>query len=155
MMPCNELRVVKDLFQKQFLVFLLVWELLNHSLSHWLSTWGKDPVSPGSTSEGNAAVGQEGVEPGCTSPRPHLRAECHWGRISDWRFLLCGVFPGRWGLQRWVSTFTVSLKYHPVCVGSVAVTLLYCPFTTLIFPTNGSNKWAGVLPLGRSAVERI
>lgn len=33
-MPCNELRVVKDLFQKQFLVFLLVWELLNHSLSH-------------------------------------------------------------------------------------------------------------------------
>ena len=38
---------------------------------------GKGPVSPGSTGEGNSAVRQEGVDPGCTSLRPHLRADCH------------------------------------------------------------------------------
>jgi len=53
-----------------------VWELLSHGLNHWLITWGKDPVSPGCTGEGNSAVGLEGVEPGCPSLRPHLRAEC-------------------------------------------------------------------------------
>jgi len=58
-----------------------------------LSTWGKDPVSPGSAGGGNSAVGLEGVEPGCTSLRPHLRAVCHWGRISFWRFLFGEAFP--------------------------------------------------------------
>jgi len=56
--------------------------------NHWLSIWGKDQVSPGSTGEGNSPVRPEGVEPGCISPRPHLRADCHWGRISFW-----GSFP--------------------------------------------------------------
>jgi len=58
-----------------------------------LSTWGKDLVSPGSTGEGNSAVWPEGVEPGCTSLRPHLRADCHWGRVSGWISLPCGIFP--------------------------------------------------------------
>jgi len=49
----------------------VVWELLSHGLNLWLSTWGKDPVSPGSTAEGNSAVRPEEVEPGCTSLRPH------------------------------------------------------------------------------------
>jgi len=34
-------------------------------------------LNAGSTGEGNSSVGQEGVEPGCTSPRPHLTAVCH------------------------------------------------------------------------------
>ena len=42
----------------------------------------------------------QGVEPGCTSPRPHLRADCHWGRVSCWRSLLCGVFPAN--LDLWI-----------------------------------------------------
>jgi len=62
-------------------VCTVVWELLNHSLNLWLITWGKHWVSPGSTGEGNSAVWPEGVEPGCTSPRPHLRADYHWERI--------------------------------------------------------------------------
>ena len=49
-----------------------VWELLSHGLSHWLSTWGRDPVSPGNTGEGNSAEWPEGVEPGCTSLRPPI-----------------------------------------------------------------------------------
>jgi len=49
-------------------------------------------LSHGSTGEGNSCVWPEGVEPGYTSLRPHLRAECLWGRISFWRFLLCGTF---------------------------------------------------------------
>jgi len=52
---------------------------------------GKGPVSPGNAGEGNSAVRQEGVEPGCTSLRPHLRTDCHWGRSSGWRSLPCGV----------------------------------------------------------------
>jgi len=54
-----------------------------------LSTWGKDPVSPGSSGEGNSTARPEGVEPGCTSFRPHLRGECHLGEISLlWSFPL-------------------------------------------------------------------
>ena len=68
-------------------------ELLSHSLNHWLSTWGKGPVSPGSTGEGNSPEWLEGVKSGCTSLRPHLRSDCHSGRISLWRFLLGEAFP--------------------------------------------------------------
>ena len=65
-----------------------IWELLNHGLNLWLTTWGKHRVSHRSTGEGNSSVWPEGVEPGSTSPRPHLKADCHWGRISSWRLLL-------------------------------------------------------------------
>ena len=60
--------------------YLTVWELLSHGRNDWLSNWGKDLLSPGSTGEGNSAVWPEGVQPGCTSLRPHLRADCHSGR---------------------------------------------------------------------------
>ena len=43
--------------------------------NHWLSIWGKDPVNTGNTDEGNSAVWPEGVEPGCTCFRPHLRVD--------------------------------------------------------------------------------
>ena len=65
-----------------------VWELLNHGLNLWLTTWGKHWVSCRSTCEGNSAVWLKGVELGCTSPGPHLRADYYWGRISSWRSLL-------------------------------------------------------------------
>ena len=66
------------------LSFGTTWELLSPSWNHWLSTWGKDPVSLGSTGECNSSVWLGGLEPGCTSLRTHLRI---WGRISFWRFL--------------------------------------------------------------------
>jgi len=65
-----------------------VWELLNHGLNLWFTTWGEHWVSCGSTGEGNSPVWPAGVELGSTSPRPHLRADFHWGRISSWRLLL-------------------------------------------------------------------
>jgi len=77
---------------------LLVWEQLSHSLNHWLSTWEKDLVSPGSTGEGNSSVWPEGVEPGCISLKPHLRADCHWRWISYWRSLFGGAFSCKPGL---------------------------------------------------------
>lgn len=64
-----------------------MWELLSDGLNHWLLTWGKDQVSPGSTGEGNSPVRQEGGEPGWTSLTSHVRADCHRGRISFWRSL--------------------------------------------------------------------
>jgi len=59
---------------------------------------GKGLVSPGSTGGDSSAVGQEGVEPGCTSLRPHLKADCYWGRISGWRWLLNTAFPCKPGI---------------------------------------------------------
>jgi len=41
-----------------------VWEFLNHGLNLWLTTWGEQWVSHGSTGEGNSPVWLEGVEPG-------------------------------------------------------------------------------------------
>jgi len=108
-----------------------VWEMLSHGLNH-LSIWGKEPVSPGSTGEGNSPVWPEGVEPGSTSLSPsHLRADCHWERIPVWRSLPCGIFFVSLDLCRWVSTFT--LKYNPICASPFAITLFYHPSTTLIF----------------------
>ena len=57
--------------------FLGVWELLSHSLNHWLITWGKDWVSCVSAGEGNSPVWPEGVEPVSTPPRLHLRVDYH------------------------------------------------------------------------------
>lgn len=56
-----------------------VWDLLSHGLNHGLITCGKDPVSPESTGESNSCVRMEGGEPGCSSLRSHLRADCCWG----------------------------------------------------------------------------
>ena len=80
-------RVPRPLPFDAFLEMPFVWELLNHSLDLWLPTWGKHWVSCGSTGEGNSPVWLKGVEPGSTSPRPHLRIDCHWGRIYSWRLL--------------------------------------------------------------------
>jgi len=55
-----------------------VWELLNHGLNLWLTTWDEHRISRGSTGEGNWAVWPLGVVPGCTCTTPHLRADCHW-----------------------------------------------------------------------------
>jgi len=59
-----------------------------------LTIWGKHWISHRSAGEGSKAVWLEGVEPGCTSPRPHLRADCPWagegslsGDCSLWSFL--------------------------------------------------------------------
>ena len=72
-------------------VYIFVWELLNHGLNLWLTTWSKHWVSCRGTGEGNSAVWLKWVEPCCTSPRPHLRAGCPWGKISGdclpWSFL--------------------------------------------------------------------
>ena len=94
---------------------------MSHSLNHWLSTWGKVVVSPGSTGEGDSPVRQEGVDPGFTFLRPYLRADCHWGRISGWRSIPCGVSIVSLDLQRQVSTF--SFVTSSSCTGPFAVTL--------------------------------
>jgi len=103
-----------------------VWELLSYSLSHWLSTWRKDPLSPGSTAEGNSSVWPEGVEPGCTSLRPHLRADCHWGRISGWRSFPCGIFLASLDLWSQVSAFPFVTPFY--CAWPFVIIPLVSPF---------------------------
>jgi len=56
--------------------------------SDWLISRGEYWVTCGNTGEGNSPVWLEGVKPGSTSSRSSLRADCHWGRISFWRWLL-------------------------------------------------------------------
>lgn len=85
------------------------------------------PGQPWSTGEGNSAVGREGVEPGCTCLRPHLRAGCGWGRSSGWRSLPGAVFLMSPGLRRWVSTFLFLCDTIPFPL----VLLLLCSYITL------------------------
>ena len=62
-----------------------VWELLNHGLNLWLTTWGECWVSRRGTGECNLTwVTRRGGDP----LRPHLRADSQAGKISIWRSLL-------------------------------------------------------------------
>ena len=54
-----------------------------------------------------------------TPPRPHLRADCHWGRISFWRSLLFGVFHCKPGSSDTGEHFFIDCLFS----------------TTIIFPT--------------------
>lgn len=45
--------LVGSMFQVTF-GFSCVWEWLRHSLKQWLSTWGRNTASPGSTGGSNA-----------------------------------------------------------------------------------------------------
>jgi len=64
---------------------------------------------------------------GLRSFRPHLRADCYWGRISFWRFLFVEVFPCKprvfW--YGW-ATFFPSFVAPFCCAGpSVIASVLY------------------------------
>jgi len=61
----------------------------------WMMAWTSDWPPEASTESAMGAqvkaihpVWLEGVKPGSTSPRPHLSADCQWGRVSFWRLLL-------------------------------------------------------------------
>ena len=65
----------------------------------WITAWTSDwPPEVSAESAARAQMNAispewpEGVEPGCTSPRPHLRADSQGGRISSWRSLLLEPF---------------------------------------------------------------
>ena len=99
----------------------------------WVRAWTTEwtPVERTRSALGaqvKASVWPAGVEPGCTSLRPHLRADCHWGRISGWRSFSCGVFPVSLDLRRWVSTFPVACNTVPFVLPS----LLLCSFIALL-----------------------
>jgi len=53
--------------------------LIDHLSKHWVSHGAQVKA---------IHLWLEGLEPGCTSPRPHLRADCHRGRICSWRLIL-------------------------------------------------------------------
>ena len=62
----------------------------------------------------NSPVWLEGVEPGTTSSRPHLRADCHWWRICFWQLFLLVFFskPRTWVsifIYFWLSPSTVKI----------------------------------------------
>ena len=120
-------------FASQVQEHALGWcmELLSHSLNHWWSTWGKDWVSCGSTGEGNSAV-WSGVEPGCTSPRPHLRADCPWRRFCFWRFLLCGAF------QYKLKSLDMGECSFSVCLFAIS---LWCSFQLYFVDCAVENRW--------------
>ena len=77
---------------------LLIYHLYpvtNHKLLYgncWITAWTSDwlrqaPSQPWEHRWRQFNCVTRGVEPGSTSPRPHLRADCHWWRISSWRLL--------------------------------------------------------------------
>ena len=115
-----------------------VWELLGHGLSHWLSTWGKGPVSSGSTGEGNSVVGPEGVEPGCISQTSFQG----WLPLGKDLFLEIPQWSSplrTWNLLIWVSdllpflycTFLSCWSFCPYTSGETSFPIiLICPIAT-------------------------
>ena len=67
-----------------------VWELSNHGLNLWSTTWAESAA--GAQVNTISPEWLEGVEPGCTPPRPHLRADSQGERFSTWRLLLLEPF---------------------------------------------------------------
>ena len=54
-------------------------ELLSHGLNHWLISWGRTQSAVGAQVE--AIQSEWKVEPGCSSPREHLRADYPQERV--------------------------------------------------------------------------
>ena len=104
---------------------MCVWELLNDNLNLWLITWGEHWVSCGSTGEGNSPVWREGVEPGSTSPRSHLRADCQWRKALFLEIAPLGVF--FCVLMVWVSIFHL----FPIVIFLAILSVVTDPTTLL------------------------
>ena len=68
----------------------------------------------------------KGVEPGCTSLRPHLRADCHWGRVSSWSSLFGEAFPCKPGIfwYGWAIFFPSYIV--PLCCANPFIAHLCC-----------------------------
>jgi len=65
----------------------------------------------------------EGVEPGCTSLRPHLRADCCWRRISGWRSFPCELRSSE--TSQYISFFFVT-PFH--CASPFVITSPVSPY---------------------------
>jgi len=67
--------VCQTTWKKRYLMYLCVWEQLNHSLNLWLTTWGKHWVSHGSTGEGNSS---------CVTRRGRARLQLSSNLFKGW-----------------------------------------------------------------------
>ena len=96
------------------------WKCMLHG-NCWVTAWTTDWSSVERTGSALGTLGKAIHLCDWKEWRPHLRANYHCGRISFWRFLLCGVFP--------CEPTSLDMDEHsfPVC--------LFCHSTTLIFPT--------------------
>ena len=89
----------------------------------WITAWTSDWSPEVSTESAGGAqlkaihlCDQKGVEPGCTSPRPHLRADCPWGRVSFWSLLLLEFFLWVYNVGEHFSTISnYNLSSYTVC----------------------------------------
>ena len=75
----------------------------------WITAWTTDGSLEASI---ESAVGAQveaihlcDQKSGSISPRPHLRADCHWGRISFWRLLPLEFFFFSCEPRTWVSIY--------------------------------------------------
>ena len=98
-------------YKKRMLLCYPLYE--NCWITAWTTDWSpEDWVSYGSTGEGNSPVWPEGVEPGSTPPRPHLRADCQRGRISFWSCLFLWCFSlWAWLLEALLGYQKAALKW--------------------------------------------
>jgi len=96
----------------------------NYWITAWTIEWPPDASAESATGAPVHAISPEwpeGVEPGCTPPRPHLRADSEGGRISIWRSPLLELF---WEPRTWVkSLFHCSFVKHNNLSGPIPVYL--------------------------------
>ena len=89
---------------------------------------GKEPVSPGSTGEGNSGVWPEGVEPACSSLRPPFKGWLPLGKDLSGGPSFVEFSLASPALQRqWVVLFpSLIISFH--CVSFSVIILLVSPF---------------------------
>jgi len=122
-----------------FAVMSSVWELLNHGLNLWLTTWGKCCFSCRGTGECNFTW---------VTPRPHLRAHSQGGRISIWRSLLLEPFrePRTWVRSLFHYSFVMQESFWsnaciPVCHIVIILYYMTSHFCVVVCPVPHHDDW--------------
>ena len=112
------------LWRRLDVIFNVIWERLSYS---WPTDWaprGKDRSALGAQVR-VIQLWLEEVEPGCTSLRPHLRADCYWGRSSFWRSLLGAAFSHEPGIF-WYGRAIFFLPLRHLCIVPVLLLSHLC-----------------------------
>lgn len=90
---CSQWRPLARWLRRDLWIIQKGCPLHSHTKGVYGNCWTSDWQPEGSTESATRAQVKathlltSGLEPGSTSPRHHLRADCYWGRICFWRLL--------------------------------------------------------------------
>ena len=109
------------------------WVYGNHWIIAWTSDWPHEASTESAAGAQVNAVSlewPEGMEPGSTSPRPHLRADSQGGKIFIWRSLLMESFCEP---RAWVSSLFHCSFLNAIISLVLYLTIWYCKQNLYLF----------------------